>query len=103
MSFCYVELVETLLVHRYSVDIFHTPVLQKYWDFAESRIARKLRLGCVGFLYFPLILIYRFNETYSVVFTFCSFSLLLNNPFSRFILRIENVCSCGREHSRNME
>ena len=53
LSFCHAELVERLLVYRYSVDIFHVPVLQKYWDFTESRIACKLMQGGVGFLYFP--------------------------------------------------
>ena len=45
LSLCRVELVKLLIVHRYSVDIFHILVLNEYLVPTESRILLKPVLG----------------------------------------------------------
>ena len=39
------ELVKLLTLHRYSVVIFHIPVLREYWVLTESRIALQPVMG----------------------------------------------------------
>ena len=78
--FC-MEFVKILIVHRYSVDIFHILVHQEYWVLTESRIPLKLVPGDVRIIALSISSYEQTKKTKSAVFLYCRFFLFLNNPF----------------------
>ena len=66
---------------------FHSLVLQEYLALTESSIPVEPVLGGMReLLYFLLVLMNRLNKTESAVFKYCSFSLLLKDPFFKMYL-----------------